>query len=52
MNPVFSTEDEISSCIEESWEEKHSKPPKDSEERPSTPPKLKRKEKRKKPLKK
>jgi hypothetical protein len=43
MDPVFSTEENISSCIDESWEEKHSKLPKEDTERPPTPPKLKMK---------
>lgn len=44
MDPVFSMEDESSSCIDDDWEKKHSKSPvveKDAKERPSTPPTLK-----------
>ncbi len=43
IDPVFSMEDEVSSCIDENWEERHSKFPKEEKERPSTPPKLKMK---------
>lgn len=45
MAPVFSMEDEVSSCIDDDWEKKHPNPPpvveKNAEERPSTPPNLK-----------
>lgn len=46
MDAAFSADEDISSCIDENWEERHSKPPvveKDAEEPPSTPPKLKMK---------